>query len=766
MLLPRLFLLSSFAAAGLGFAQQPTSPLPGPRDPAGDEATANEPKTSYQAVNASIDSVLQQYEMLTGKILIRDSNLTANALPLTISVPTPVPRTELARLIEASLLLNNYALIPASEPNTMKVINVNTGKNPRSEGVHLYAGPEGLPEADQVISYYMPFRYVTANEALTVFQTHILPRAYTAFVPVNSSQALLITESTSVIRQLITLQQLIDVPPTRVVTEFVHLVRADAERVAETLNKLLGAEGASRPASAGPGPQQAAAVAPITTPEGGLLGSNAQLIPDTRTNRILIVCRPHSLAYLRQLVVEFDQAAVSFRPLEYRLRYVSAGEVLPVLADLLTEEQGRNAQGVTPSQQLQQNQPQGGQNRGANLFGGTSSSSSSYAGGYNPTGGSAGSVGAGQDLLQEPNEQLGPQAVIVGKTRIISDSKDNKILVIGPPESLSKVEAILTRLDRRPQQVYLATVIGQVQLTKDFEFGVDFAQLYRHLHGNGTGVASSNVNTSAVSNGNTLVEPSQLSNVGSLVTNAVGGAASGLAIYGKISDAVAVLIKALDNRGNFKVLARPAIYTANNKRAVISSGQRVPVPESTLSNVATNTVTSVNQTAAVTATITYEDVELRLEVIPLINSNGEVTMKIAQINDSLGNNVNISGNSVPEVNSQRLTTTVTVPSGATVVLGGLIQETVQKTDNGIPYLDRVPYLGNLFKTHGEHKTRAELLVFIQPTVVNNDVETLRASMKEERRTHMGRDTYDLAHPSDYADSPIEEPTPRRSRSGK
>ncbi|MBW0001326.1 MAG: hypothetical protein JO015_19700 [Verrucomicrobia bacterium] len=762
MLLPRLFLLLSLAAAGLSFGQQRTPLQPGAPEAAGDEAAANEPKTSYQAVNASIDSVLQQYEMLTGKILIRDSNLAANALPLTISVPTPVPRAELARLIEASLLLNNYALIPASEPNTMKVINVNTGKNPRSEGVRLYSSPEGLPEDDQVISYYMNFRYVSANEALTIFQTHILPRAYTAFVPVSSSQALIITESTSVIRQLITLQQLIDVAPTKTVTEFVHLVRADAERVAETLNKLLGAE-TGRPAGAAPGPQQGAGVSPITNPEGGLLGSNAQLIPDTRTNRILIVCRPHNLAYLRRLVVEFDQAAVSFRPLEYRLRYVSAGEVLPVLADLLSEDQGKNGQGVTPGQQLQQNQSQGGQNRGANLFGGTTNAN---YGGYNPVSGSAGSVGAGQDLLQEPNEQLGPQAVIVGKTRIISDSKDNKILVIGPPESLSKVEAILTRLDRRPQQVYLATVIGQLQLTKDFEFGVDFAQLYRHISGNGTGVASSNINTTAVSNGNTIVEPSSLSNVGSLVTNAIGGAASGLAIYGKISDAVAVLIKALDNRGNFKVLARPSIYTANNKRAVISSGQRVPVPESTLSNVNTSTVTNTNQTAAVSATITYEDVELRLEVIPLINSNGEVTLKIAQINDSLGNTVNISGNNVPEVNSQRLTTTVTIPSGATVVLGGLIQETTQKNDNGIPYLDRIPYLGNLFKTHGEVRNRSELLVFIQPTVVNDDTQTLRASIKEERRTRVGQDTYNLAHPSDYAAGPVDEPTPRRNLRGK
>src|SRR5260370_42207989 len=85
-----------------------------------------------------------QYEQLTGKVLIKDSNLAANALPITISVPQPVPKGELVRLIEASLLLNNIVLVPAQEPNTVKVININTGKNPRSEGVRLFTGPEVL----------------------------------------------------------------------------------------------------------------------------------------------------------------------------------------------------------------------------------------------------------------------------------------------------------------------------------------------------------------------------------------------------------------------------------------------------------------------------------------------------------------------------------------------------------------------------------------------------------------------------------------------
>jgi len=145
--------------------------------------------------------------------------------------------------------------------------------------------------------------------------------------------------------------------------------------------------------------------------------------------------------------------------------------------------------------------------------------------------------------------------------------------------------------------------------------------------------------------------------------------------------------------------ARPAIYTANNKRAVISNGQQVPIPGTSLPTFLQRgpTGTTTGSVASVESTVQYENVELRLEVIPLINSNNEVTLKIAQINDTLGANVNISGNQVPIINSQRLTTTVTVPSGATVVLGGLIQDEIDKTDNGIPYVDNLPYLGRLFK---------------------------------------------------------------------
>jgi general secretion pathway protein D len=714
-------------------------------DPASDTST-------FSAVNSPVTTILQDYQELTGKTVIEDSNLTANAVPITIMVPNPVPREQLVRLIEAALLLNNYAFVPGPSENTVKIINLNTGKNPRSEGVRLYTTPDSLPEGEQIVSYYMPLSYISAAEALSVFQTHVLPRAYTAFVPVNSAQAIVITENTSVIRELIALKQLIDVPPAATATEFVQLIRADAERVTDTLNKLLeqkGTPGQQTPAS--PGNVQVN----YNVGSSGINGLQAQLVADARTNRILVVTRPQNMAQLRALIESFDQPNLAEKPLEYKLRYVSAGDVLPVLRDLLTEEPQQGGQGGAGgtgggiSGGQQQQQP--AQQRTTSTTP-SSSTGTSYTGGYSQTNPTGGGMQQGQDLLQDPNEELGPQSIVVGKTRVISDAKDNKIIVIGPPESIEKVRGLLVRLDQRPQQVYLATVIGNLQLNGETDMGVDWAQTFKKISGSQSGVASANLNSNVNdqsiigtgANGTGVVNP------GSILSTAMIPGLQGLAIYGKIGDALSVFIRALDTRSHFTILARPAVYTANNKRAVISNGQQVPIPGTSLSNVPTTATGTTGTVASVESTVQYEDVELRLEVIPLINSNNEVTLKIAQINNTLGNNVNISGNEVPIINSQRLTTTVTIPSGATVVLGGLIQDNIQKTDSGIPYVDNIPYLGHLFKYTTRIKNRTELLIFIQPTIVDNNVDAYRASVKEEKRSVVGAEMSDLAHPPDYA----------------
>ena len=203
----------------------------------------------------------------------------------------------------------------------------------------------------------------------------------------------------------------------------------------------------------------------------------------------------------------------------------------------------------------------------------------------------------------------------------------------------------------------------------------------------------------------------------------------GLNIYGEISDGVSVFVRALEKTQAFKVLSRPSIYAANNKKAVITSGRRIPVP--------TSSVSDLDNSNSIRTNIAFQDVVLKLEVIPLINSNKEVSLTIAQVNDTVVGQQVVADNTVPIIGTERLVTTVTVANRATIVLGGLITENEEKTNTGVPVLSRIPMVGNLFKSSKTVKTRKELIIFIQPVVVEDGAEVDAASLQEDLRSQVG-----------------------------
>jgi hypothetical protein len=205
--------------------------------------------SNYQ--KAPVSSILDLYEQLSGKHLIRDANLDG-VPPVSINA-TGLSKPDMLKLIEATLLLNGVAIIPVDE-NNLKVVTVGTNKNPRSEGVKLYANAADLPTDDEVVSYYMPLDYIPPQEAASIF-TQVAPvHTYGAYVPAPSAQAVIITENTSVIRQLIALKELIDAPPARVSSEWIQLNSADSDNVADILDKMLGLGPNGAPVSAPGGP--------------------------------------------------------------------------------------------------------------------------------------------------------------------------------------------------------------------------------------------------------------------------------------------------------------------------------------------------------------------------------------------------------------------------------------------------------------------------------------------------------------------------------
>lgn len=729
-------------------AQAPALPLPpapatvDPMTPQPAKPAQPEPTVRLTFPNTSVNEILSLYEVLTNKRLVRDS-MVGSGPPLTIVVPGEVPRSEAIRLIEASLLLNGYSFVPTDD-KTLKILG--PARFPRSEGVPIYSSPYMLPEGDQVVSYFMKLNFLPPQEAATLFQTLIPPsKNYTAFTPVPNVQAVLITENVPVIRKLIALQAMVDVPPAQVMTEFVTLKRADAEQVVEVLQSLFEQREGGAPKAAGqPGQPGQPAQSQITGASGGgagqfesnLVAGETQLVADPRTNRILVVTRPVNFPYIKKLIDELDAPVPLDSVLERPLKFVSASEVLPVLSDLLAEGDKEGGSGKSGGGSRQSSSP-------------TVDSGSAFGQGMgSSTGGTSSGGGTSRpDRIKEPTEDAAPESVIVGKTKIIADKSANTIIVIGPPDSRQKVAQLLDMLDVRPRQVYLSAVIGELSLTDDMEFG--FSYFLRYINnGAGTGMAGSIINP--LSGANALSLGSNLPTPSSLIRPQLFQALQGLTVYGSIADAVDVYARALESTGKFRVLSRPVVYTTNNKKAVISSGQQVPFVSSTLSS---STITTQN-TTGITSNITYKDVLLKLEVLPLINANRDVTLVIVQTKNDVLRYENLGGNLTPIIGSQELTTTVTVPNGGTVVLGGLIVERTQADDSGVPFIMRIPVLGYLFKQTSRKVERQELLVLLQPTVVENDAELAKASWQERYRSKVGDETYAAAAAPAFANTPI------------
>ena len=172
---------------------------------------------------------------------------------------------------------------------------------------------------------------------------------------------------------------------------------------------------------------------------------------------------------------------------------------------------------------------------------------------------------------------------------------------------------------------------------------------------------------------------------------------------------------------------------------MISSGQKIAVP--------TNSYQSGGNVGASQSTnIEYRDVVLKLEVIPLINSENEVTLQISQINDKVVGTQVIDSNTLPIIGTEEILTTVTATNGQTVVLGGLITERTERTVNGVPILIQIPIIKHLFGTTKDQVKREELLIFIQPKILDTVDQLVDANVKEVGRVNDGEDIVEFAVP--------------------
>src|SRR5438477_9611342 len=683
-----------------------------------------------QFPNSDVVDVLHLYEQLTGKKLVMDNFVQGK---VNIFISKDVSREEAIKIIEMSMSLNGISLVPAGR-DLLDVVGA--GQNPRKAPVPIISDLADIPAGNPVISFLFRLQYADPQELQQVLMAYFQGSSGTInILALPKSSSLLVTQNADIIRQLAGVIEQVDVAPAEVVSEFIKLERADASKVVDMLKEIFekesetpgqpGVRGVKMPGGV-PQPMQAEGGGGILSEEAVIVGK-IKITPDVRTNRIHIVTRPINMPFIRQLVQEFDANVEFAKPVTRYLQYVSAGDVLPVLVQALTEP-GTEGAGAVPGGGLPgaSPQPQQQQRGGAGGTGGTNPYSSQL-GSSSTQGGGGSTLNISEELSTQPVNTT-PQAVTVGNSKLIADQRANSIIVLGNREVVVKVEKILDEMDVAAPQVALSTIVGQLSLSNDEEFGADyFAKYHNRFVGTSTnnGVFSGNnpgIPATAV------MDPSKIINFSKILKNA----ATGTNVYVAAGDAFAAIVHLLEQTGKFKIISRPTVFTSNNKKAIIASGQEVPVPVSTLTN-----ATSTLNVGSIQSSIEYKKVALQLEVVPLINAEKQVSLDILQKIDSLGENKIISGNVVPAINTRYIRTNVSAPNKATIVLGGLIEDNKQKNSNGIPYLSRIPYLGAAFRSTKVSVIRTELIVLMRPEVTLTKLDAYRIRQKQEDRTHFG-----------------------------
>jgi general secretion pathway protein D len=742
-------------------AQPPDAPVPNVANQPPPEAPPppGAPATvRLQFPNSDVVDVLHLYEQLTGKKLVMDNFVQGK---VNIFIAKDVSRDEAIKIIEISMALNGISLVPVARDI---VDVVGAGQNPRKAPVPIISDLADIPAGNPVVSVLFRLQYADPQELQQVLMAYFQGSSGTInILALPKSSSLLVTQNADIIRQLAGVIEQIDVAPAEVVSEFIKLERADASKVVDMLKDIFE-KGTETPGQPGvrsvkvPGniPQPI----PVEAGGAGVLSEEAVIVgkikitPDVRTNRIHIVTRPINMPFIRQLIHEFDANVEFGKPVTRYLQYVSAGDVLPVLVQALTEpgtEGGGAGAGAVPGGGAPGQSPQPRQqNRGTSSYGGAGA-----LGGLGGTSGTATGGGSTLNISEELSTQpvdTTPQAVTVGNAKLIADQRANSIIVLGSRDIVVKVNKILDEMDVKAPQVALSTVIGQLELSNNEEFGVDwFAKYNKRFVGisrNNNIFQSSNQPaipipsvapsiSPGIVGGNTgagnIIDPSNLINFSQIIQHV----ANGTNVYVAAGNAFAAIVHLLESTGRFRVMSRPTVFTSNNKKAIIASGKEVPVPVNTLTN--SNIGGVVNNTAAVSASIEYKKVVTQLEVVPLINSEKEVSLDILQKIDNIvqGGDVLVSGNEVPTIATRYVRTNVSAANGSTIILGGLVEETKQRNYQGFPYLSRLPLVGSLFRATSSGKTRTELIVLMCPQVTLTKLDAYRLRQKYEDTTHFG-----------------------------
>jgi general secretion pathway protein D len=537
---------------------------------------------------------------------------------------------------------------------------------------------------DQIITQIFKINHENANNLVPVLRPLISPNNTINANPGNNT--LVITDYADNLQRIAKIIATMDTASSGDV-EVITLKHAVALDIAPLVQRLTDSSGAQANGVIG---------MPGLAPGASAGSSSASIMVDQRSNSLLVKApNPARMASIRALIDKLDKQNQTAS---------AAGNVWVVYL--------KNADAVRLATVLRAAYP--------------SSSSSGTTGG----GGGGGAPATVQTFNQNPgNPGAGTGAVsaqaaapVVASAApstggfVQADPATNSLIITGPEPMYRQLRAVIDQLDSRRAQVYVESLIVEVDADKSADLGIQWQ-----------GILGNNGDSQVVAGGTNFGKSGNIvdltkATVGGRNTLAAAGVSQGLNIglaqkFGKYYT-LGALANALNTQGGANILSTPNLVTLDNEEAKIVVGRNVPFITGQYTNTGTATTSPFQ-------TIERKDVGITLRLKPQIGENGSVRMAIYQESSSV---VGESGPQGPTTNKRSIESTIVVDDGQVIVLGGLIEDNYSVSKSKVPLLGDIPYLGALFRSETRSHKKTNLMVFLRPVVMRDQAASNSVSL--------------------------------------
>ena len=636
-------------------------------------------------VNADIDAVVKAVGEITGRNFLVDPRVKGT---VNIVSARPVPRALVYPTLLSALRMQGFAAVESD--GITKIVPEAEAKTQAGPVARATVNASG----DRIVTQVIPLRYESAAQLVTVLRPLVTPNnVISAYIPNN---AVIVTDYADNVKRIDRIIASLDQPPSGE-PMLVQVKNASAIDVAALVNRVLTENAPGAPAAQAEAQQRVA------------------LIPDPRSNSILVRAdNPARAARVRQLIEQLDTPSrTGGNVFIVYLKNAEAAQVAETLRGLYSGE--RSATAATPPTA-------------------TAMPIAAAPGATAMTTTSLGLSSAATSPLATSTTAGSQTAFAAGGAMVEADTANNALIIMAPEPVYNNLRAVIERLDTRRAQVFVEALIVEVSSDKAAEFGIQWQVLTGAKPGSTgiQGIGGTNFGTRG--NGQNIIDASV--NLGSLGNGLNLGVINGTITIpglGIISN-LGLLVRALETDSTANILSTPTLLTLDNEEARIIVGQNVPFITGQYATTGTTGTVQPFQT------IERRDVGLVLRVKPQITEGGTIRLGIYQEVSTVQDN-SAAG---PILSKRALESSVVVDDQQIVVLGGLIQDSMNDGTQKLPYAGDVPFFGSLFRYDNRSRQKTNLMIFLKPTIVRgsaggHEITSERYDYLRGEQSRMGLD---------------------------